>query len=112
GVGDGGFHPGGGAGHQERGERIAALDTGQVEADHRQVGVERGGGGPVEQPGQIPAHESCQRVGDGAAVGDELLDAGASHRLGRGEHRLDDVRQRGCGVFAYGGVEGGEHGGG
>ncbi len=68
GVGQGGFHPGGGAGHDEADEGVGAGDGGQVEAEHGQGGVEGDGGGSVEESGEVAVDEAGEGVADLAAV--------------------------------------------
>jgi hypothetical protein len=111
GVGEGGLHPCRGAGHHEGNEGVGAADAGEVEADHREGGVESDGGGSVEETGQVAVDEAGEGVPGVAAVVAELGDAGPCRVTGGVEEMVDHGRERrGCGG-GDGAVEGGVEGG-
>jgi len=93
GVCEGGLHPRGSTRHDQADEGVGAGDCREVQAEHRDRRVESDGRWPVEQPTEIASHESGEGVADFPAVGAELLDAGAGHRLSWVEEGVDDHRQ-------------------
>jgi hypothetical protein len=92
-IGERSLHPRRRASHYQSEKLVRAGDVGQVEREHRQVGVERDGGGPVEETGEVPSYQPAEGMGDFSAIGCELLRAGPGVTAGRGVEMFDDNGQ-------------------
>ena len=104
--GEGGFHPGGGAGERDRQVRVVVVEVGQVDRDDRGGGVEPRRRRPVEEVLRDGGQQAVERPPGGVPGGEDLLggagDPGGEVRVGGAQGGGDVGQDRG----AAGGVQG------